>query len=85
MRRVSGIMHVDREGVAIRLDITGDYYPGEVANTGPLDPYPGHSGDVNLTSVLLNGAPFWGELTDEERNQAEHLLIAEAEKAAVAS
>lgn len=78
-------MHVDRDGVAIRLDITGDYYPGEAANTGPLDPYPGCSGDVNLTSVALNGAAFWGELTDEERRQAERLIIDEAEKAAVSS
>lgn len=80
MRRVATTMHVDRDGVAIQLDIAGDYYPGEAPHTGPDDPHPGCSGDVNLTSIALNGAAFWGELTDEERRQAEHLLIDEAEK-----
>lgn len=60
-------MHVDRDGVAIQLDIAGDYYEGS-------------AGGAVLTSIALNGAAFWGELTDEERRQAEHILTDEAEK-----
>lgn len=85
MRRVTTTMHVDRDGVAVRLDIAGDYYPGEPARTGPDDPCPGSSGEVNLISVALNGAAFWGELTDEERRQAEHLILDDAEKDMVTS
>ena len=66
-QRVTTAMHVDRDGVAIRIDIAGDYYEGEASSAGPDDPHPGC-------------AAFWGELTDEERSVAEAILIAEAEK-----
>ena len=74
--RVTATMPILRDAADVRLDIAGDYYPCEPADTGPGDPYPGCSGDVNLLSVELNARPFWGDLTDEERARAEDVLRA---------
>lgn len=74
--RVTATMTICRDDADVRLDIAGDYYAGEEASTGPGDPYPGSSGEVNLLSVDLNGAAFWGDLTDGERRQAEEELRA---------
>ena len=74
--RVTATMTILRDDADVKLDIAGDYYPGEQADAGPGDPYPGCGGEVNLLSVELNGAAFWGDLTDEERAQAEDVLRA---------
>jgi len=75
-RLVTSTFTVVRDDADVRLDIAGDYYAGEEASTGPGDPHPGCGGEVNLLSVELNGAEFWGDLTDRERRQAEDELRA---------
>lgn len=69
MRQVTAAMEIERDGDVIRLDLTGTC--------------PSMNGGARIASIELNGADFWGELTEDEQRRGEHLLsVAEIERAA---
>jgi hypothetical protein len=60
----------DSELVSTEVDIEADisdYDPGRI-DCAPEDSYPEEGGDVEITSVTVNGEPF--ELTDDEFENA---------------
>lgn len=67
---------VERGEEEVILTIRGNVSPYVPAKTWgpPENCYPAEGGEAEIEVVLLNGKPWDGELTDEERERAEEAL-----------
>jgi len=75
--QVTATIIVERDDEEIELNLEGYYTPGTPGKLygPPEDCYPDEPEDAELEAVLLDGEPWEGQLTDEERKAAIEALV----------